>query len=125
MHKPVEHTPGPWEVKPEEPERDYIRVRGTVLGGQYKIANVTIPLYPETPSSFAEEARANARLIAAAPELLEACKYVASVLGDDYPQLTLKKRLQGAIDTATGKGRNPNENENVNNPEESKDAAQG
>lgn len=30
-------------------------------------------------------------------DLLAACEYVVQFLGDDYPQLTLKKRLQSVI----------------------------
>lgn len=64
------HTPGPWVVLPEEVGRDYIRVRGTQLGMRYKIANV----HNSMPSfEFeSEETSANACLIAAAPELLDA-----------------------------------------------------
>lgn len=66
-----QHTPGPWSVKPEEVDRAYIRIRGTRLGGRFKIANVLTPTYEGSPPREAEETRANARLIAAAPELLE------------------------------------------------------
>ena len=66
------HTPGPWAVLPEEVDRDYIRVRGTRLGDRYKVANVLTPTGQGVPAREAEETRANARLIAAAPELLEA-----------------------------------------------------
>jgi hypothetical protein len=65
------HTPGPWVILPEEADREYIRIRGTRLGGQYKIANVLF-LRNEGKILFAREVQANARLIAAAPELLEA-----------------------------------------------------
>ncbi len=68
----AEHTPGPWRVLPEECDRPYIRIRGTVLGGRYKVANVLTPIYEWVPLREAEETRANAKLIAAAPDLLEA-----------------------------------------------------
>ena len=83
----AKHTPGPWTVLPEELDRDYIRIRGTVLGGRYKIANVLHPsgrnLSKELQKREAEETRANARLIAAAPKLLEACEALLDGL-DDY-----------------------------------------
>lgn len=63
----VKHTAGPWKVLPEEVAVGYIRVRGTRPGGLYKIANVIC----ESPFS-AKEARANAKLIEATPDLLEA-----------------------------------------------------
>ncbi len=85
------HTPGPWEVMPEEDNRDYIRIRGTVLGEKFKIANVCAESSAEHwTARDAEAARANARLIAAAPELLEALKEMAEYYGgaheDDCPQ---------------------------------------
>ena len=61
-------TKRPWALLPEEVDRDYIRIRGTALGGQYKIANVLCA------AGFADEARANAKIIVAAPDLLEAVK---------------------------------------------------
>lgn len=74
----AKHTPGPWTVLPEELDRDYIRIRGTVLGGRYKIANVLHPCVDDVSKSLREreleETRANVRLIAAAPKLLEACE---------------------------------------------------
>jgi hypothetical protein len=66
------HTNGPWRILSEEVDRSYIRVRGTVPGGRYKIANVPTVAYEGVPEWEAEETRANARLIASAPELLEA-----------------------------------------------------
>lgn len=73
----VSHTPGPWSVMAEE-----------VLGA-YGIATVVpatgsgvvcrVPGNDKTP----DERDANARLIAAAPELLEALKQIK----DDYEEL--------------------------------------
>ncbi len=62
-------TKGPWAALNEEDGRNYARVRGTRLGERFKIANVLFAL--STPAEI-EEARANARLIASAPELYEA-----------------------------------------------------
>jgi hypothetical protein len=70
------HTPGPWAVLPEECDKAYIRIRGTTLGDRYKIANVITPMYEGVHEREAMETRANARLIAAAPELLEALKRI-------------------------------------------------
>ena len=68
----VAHTQGPWLVMPEECDKPYIRVRGTALGGRYKVANVVTPVYEGVLPQEANETRRNAQLIAAAPELLEA-----------------------------------------------------
>ena len=67
-------TPGPWEIKPEEVDRPYIRIRGTQWGRRFKIANVLSPNYDGVHHREANETRANACLIAAAPELLEALR---------------------------------------------------
>lgn len=69
------HTPGPWECLPEEVDKPYIRIRGTRLGGRYRIANVDAPIYKGMQEREAD-AMANARLIAAAPDLLEALQGV-------------------------------------------------
>lgn len=72
------HTPGPWTLLPEEADKDYLRIRGTRLGGRYKVANVNHIRYEGVHAVVRErddaESMANARLIAAAPELLEALK---------------------------------------------------
>jgi len=41
------------------------------------------------------------RLLRGARELLAACEYVHGFLGSEYPELTLKKRLDDAIEGAT------------------------
>lgn len=70
--KEFKGTPGPWEIKAEEVDKHYIRIRGTRLGGRFKVANVLTPFYEGVHEREANETRANAKLIAAAPELLEA-----------------------------------------------------
>ena len=64
-------TPGPWEQFPEED--GYIRVRGTRIGGRFKIANVLAQQdYDGSEGREGNETRANARLIAAAPDMHKA-----------------------------------------------------
>jgi hypothetical protein len=100
-----EHTKGPWVALPEERDKPYIRIRGTVLGGRYKIANVLTPVYDGVHEREAKETRANARLIAAAPELLEALKevfiigdrLVSDVYGDEFVE-----KARAAIAKAEG-----------------------
>ena len=72
------HTRGPWIGLPEEPGVPYIRIRGTVLGGRYKIANVLRPDYDGADALEGAETRANARLIVLAPLLLELAREMAS-----------------------------------------------
>lgn len=59
------HTKEPWKLLPEECDKPYIRVRGTALGGRYKIANVLTPTYAGVHEREVEETRHNARRIVA------------------------------------------------------------
>ena len=107
------HTPGPWVVLPEECDRPYIRIRGTVLGGRYKIANVLTPCYEGVHEREAEETRANARLIAAAPEMLEALQAIADEADgtgkpyscDSYLPRHFIEKARAAIAKATGESK--------------------
>lgn len=95
-------TPGPWEVKPEEVGRSYIRIRGTRLGARFKIANVIHPDHEGTTDSEAEETRANSNLIAAAPDLYLVLNYVLDVLVPHGEWAADSKRM---IDAALAKAR--------------------
>ena len=87
----TEHTPGPWAMLSEETDKPYIRIRGTKLGDRYKIANVLTPVYDGSLERETEETRANARLIEAAPDLLEALKLcegnIKSLLASAHPKV--------------------------------------
>lgn len=98
------HTPGPWDYGTEgfytpEYAKDYdlINQRNRVIG--------VVKLYCEN-----DERHANARLIAAAPELLEACKFVMKYHnmhldkadGDELP-FQLADAVQAAITKALAK----------------------
>ena len=63
-------TPGPWEIQDAGP--------GTIRGLRFRV--ITDEKVIAKTSDGLEEARANARLIAAAPELLEQCKLFEKVL---------------------------------------------
>jgi len=60
----MKHTPGPWRVE----KSGYTQIACLVYAGDYPVLNTAVP-----PSSK-EEWESNAKLIAAAPDLLEACK---------------------------------------------------
>lgn len=95
-------TPGTWRVLPEEVDKPYIRVRGTLLGGRYKIANILTPVYENVHSREADETRANARLIAAAPDLLEALQKVIAANGSITDLILAVRASESAIAKALG-----------------------
>jgi hypothetical protein len=96
-----EHTPGPWTVKNADhigdPEEDF-----SALPPYWFI---------DAGKGYAEEGfhiaafmkESNARLIAAAPELLEACKSAAGLLAEFPEAKTMVKALNAAIAKAEGK----------------------
>jgi hypothetical protein len=110
------HTPGPWEVTkdnlgvcvglnvflhPEEPRRmteEECEKEEIDPCDDYSIADCSGGILAR-PS---EECEANARLIAAAPELLEACKEALKNC-DGRTQPTLTRKLSQAIAKAEGK----------------------
>lgn len=96
----MKHTPGPWRTLPEEVDKDYVRVRGTRLGLRYKIANVLTTIYEGVPAREADETRANAALIAAAPDLLEALQALLAIY--PYPDNETTDAARAAIAKATG-----------------------
>ena len=82
------HTPGPWFVPPPTYRTLYVEAR--VGNGMLQEVAACGPT--EDPAQQA----ANARLIAAAPELLDACK---AALSDDQPYI---EKCRAAIAKATG-----------------------
>ena len=70
----TKYTPGPWEVEIVESSTDevYARIKGVAFTDGIKVG-----VYKK---KLSEEAKANARLISAAPELLEACKEMQELL---------------------------------------------
>ena len=54
------HTPEPWVIYPEECGVPYIRIRGSILGVRFKIANVITPTYEGAHERETAETRANA-----------------------------------------------------------------
>lgn len=103
------HTRGPWQVLPEEVDKPYIRIRGTVLGGRYRVANVLTPTYEGVHEREAVETRANARLIAAAPYLFAELDFIANAdpskwdaeMRDQFLEWA-QSRARAAIAKATG-----------------------
>lgn len=116
----TEHTPGPWRVGEEiKSSKRLVYIRIEYDGGESSLSNTCV--YPhrkdgstystETRNEFGEdrpepavedeECRANARLIAAAPDLLAAC---LRILADGYgTALGDLEFMQRAVDKAVGK----------------------
>lgn len=63
------HTPGPWEFSPS-------RSGGFVIAGRNKPDGYPVLPYLARTMNFPKEHEANARLIAAAPNLLEALEWL-------------------------------------------------
>lgn len=106
----LDFTPGPWEVwyEYDKPvEAGGLIVRGGVdSAGRH--AGIAELLTENVESADSDVAAANRQilgdlhLLAAGPVLLSAAEYCVEFLSDEYPQLTLKKRLQSAIVLAKG-----------------------
>lgn len=103
---PRKHSPGPWVKMTEEVDKPYIRIRGSVLGSRFKIANVLTPVYDGIHAREAEETRANADLIMAAPDLLDALIQCVAVMDRDLNGLAVIQpelmKAKGAIAKAKG-----------------------
>lgn len=98
----LQHTKVPWKLLPSEEGVPYLRIRGTQLGDRYKIANVILLDYIQRDVI---ESQANAKLICAAPELLQALiKLANSYAFLKPPGLKTDAEMQAfdAIAQATG-----------------------
>jgi hypothetical protein len=99
----MKHTPGPWEIEPIRlypgTIRDCIEIRSDNAGGWW-IAHV------QTAMNLGQSGEANASLIAAAPELLDALKRLVTYAApficivDDPAELT---EARAAIAKAEGR----------------------
>lgn len=99
----AKHTPGPWSLDPEDK---------SIVGKDEDLAIATIEnidVGGDKGFHFGEESRANARLIATAPELLEALQLLGDVgcfehgmLGNHNDILSAVSKSLSAIAKATG-----------------------
>lgn len=88
MSEQSKHTPGPWKVSPST-EADFLGVYPDTGRSEFPVAK--LPEYIK-----AEIAEANARLIAAAPDLLAELKWCMIGVGN-------RTRMAAAIAKAEGK----------------------
>jgi len=87
----AKHTPGPWKL--DETGHMIESEFPVNLNGEYE------HICDFRPNLKGEYHQANARLIAAAPELLEAC---LAVYNDPYTTCACAEKLHAAIAKATG-----------------------
>ena len=78
------HTPGPWKIRSASNLQLPARNSVFCLEDEADGWNIGIVSTWENDKEDAVEAEANARLIAAAPELLEALEFILRRDGDDY-----------------------------------------
>ena len=90
-HKKVGHTPGPWHTENYAGEH---RIIGPPNGYAYVVARI---------QKAGSSVKANAALISAAPELLEACKMIIAI-NDCGCHITNNeiKKIKQAISKAQG-----------------------
>lgn len=88
------HTPGPWSIgNPPYGDRTYVYSNDATGSA---IANVKLTYVPRSMA----ELEANARLIAAAPDLLNVCRMI---LDDDDTVELLSDESRAALSTAIAK----------------------
>lgn len=98
----VKHTPGPWryENKIDKRADGYVRCEQTLPGAEFGVAVARV-------TGEGPEARANARLIAAAPEMLEALNLLVGELETSRPNewrlMEFKRAAELAIAKAEGR----------------------
>ncbi len=98
------YTPGPWKIPPDDlagqrrvKEKGLAAFSGrAVLGGDNKCVCIVL--------TIVDEAEANARLIAAAPDLLDALNFMANNWNSpfDNTRFVARQKGQTAIAKATG-----------------------
>lgn len=91
-----QYTPGPWEVC-TDPKNAYWFAGSTISNGHFRICDVQM-----IGPTQGEVGAANASLIAAAPELLEALKLAdVTLAGANMDMKTVEKKVKAAIAKAT------------------------
>ncbi len=102
------HTPGEWEAMPPKKIGKHWRVGANAkLGGNGAIGGASVLYYVATidngaPGDTLETEEANARLIAAAPEMLQACKDGLEWMDEHGYGGPMYRTFRDAIAKATG-----------------------
>lgn len=85
------HTPEPWGLLESEDDKEYLRIRGTVLGGRYKIANVLWPNYSESARE-----REAAETLANAERIID-CVNACTGMADPAAEIAELKRQRDSL----------------------------
>ena len=90
----MDHTKGPWQAAFPVDKPPFISNEGYVI------------VQKVWPLDNREEAKANARLIAAAPELYAVLRLVDRYFDEQYPGMgfAIPSRVKAALSLASGKG---------------------
>ena len=91
----VKHTPGPWTTDEDDHDAPHQNIK--VKAGKHRTV-CTVWIDDAPVRDFNAEQQANARLIAAAPELLEYLQYAVWA----HPELEKNEKLMVVIAKATG-----------------------
>jgi hypothetical protein len=97
----AQHTPGPWRVGPRQdiPEGQHVLIMAGQGGSSWGVA--TVKLYDMRD---AEIQSANARLIAAAPDLLAALEWAVEALGPGDPRFYGEERRKAVAALTKARG---------------------
>lgn len=102
----TQHTPGPWSLC-SAPASDPYTARNVVADNGETVATIASGYHHEQPFTLSQdEARANARLIAAAPDLIAALSAIRAActrIEDDEEIDAAKALADAAIAKAEGK----------------------
>ena len=97
----VGHTPGPWVREDVNTEHLHdICVGYDIPGAGSPVLLASVFFDDDLPGIPLEQATHNARLIAAAPDLLEACRFVLDNAGG--PPVDMLSKIRAAVEKATG-----------------------
>jgi len=99
MSKNTLYTPGPWKYSFEGSNPDWAIVTNNSGAIVANVNSETGPNIHTAPAMRQMPADANARLIAAAPDLLEACKTALALIdiSTDYAGMSTSRELKAAI----------------------------
>jgi hypothetical protein len=101
----ITHTPGPWHVDPHA-VGDIECGHGTIAIAINRATGFRVPAGNEAVADITkDEAHANARLMAAAPDMLKALEAIAAVLNLDDENSHVCDDREGAISRAYGTAR--------------------